>query len=311
MRAGGCCSSAAACRAVASRASARTRTHFLRTASWTKITLLFAGGYLFANLLFALVLYLGGANVTNAHGFVDMYWFSIQTMATIGYGVLSPNDTLSNIVVTIESFVGIVLTALVTGVFFARFSTPSARVIFSKVAIIGNYDGKQMLMFRMANARATAIVEANIRVYVTRDEIVDGERARRIYDLPLRRATSPIFNLSWTAYHVIDDASPLHEVVADHMRTNGMMIIVTFQGTDDRLAATVHTRYAYSADDLVFHRRFVDIFKQDADGKRYLDFEPFHDTEPKLPAPAKAMEIAAPPSETNEASESEDLAVAE
>ena len=260
--------------------------HFLRTASWTKITLLFAGGYLVANLLFAIVLYAGHADVTNAHGFGDMYWFSVQTMATIGYGVLSPNDTLSNVVVTVESFVGIVLTALVTGVFFARFSTPSARVIFSKVAIIAPYGGQQMLMFRMANARATAIVEATIRVYVTRDEVVDGDRARRIYDLPLRRATSPIFNLSWTAYHVIDDASPLRELVADHMRANGMNIIVTFQGTDDRLAATVHTSYAYTPDDLVFDRRFVDIFKTDSDGKRYLDFEPFHNTEPLLPAAA-------------------------
>lgn len=265
--------------------------HYLRTASWTRITLIFAAGYLLANLVFAAILYLGHADITNAHGFADDYWFSIQTMATIGYGVLSPNDTLANVIVTIESFFGIVLTALVTGVFFARFSTPSARVLFSKVAIIAPYAGKPTLMFRMANARSTAILEANIRVYVTRDEAVPGEgRTRRIHDLPLRRTNSPIFNLSWTAFHVIDETSPLHDVAADHMRANGMNIIITFTGTDDRLAASVHARYAYSADDIVFDHRFVDIFKMDASGMRYLDFAPFHDTEPLLPAAAKVIE---------------------
>ena len=172
---------------------------------------MFAALFLGSNVVFALVLYLGHADVTNAHGFLDLYWFSIQTMGTIGYGVLAPNDTLSNVVVTVESFFGIILTALVTGMVFARFSTPSARVIFSKVAVIAPYDGKLTLMFRMANARATAIVEATARVYMSRDEKVGTESVRRIYDIVLRRATSPIFNLSWTAYHVIDEASPLRE----------------------------------------------------------------------------------------------------
>jgi inward rectifier potassium channel len=203
-------------------------------------------------------------------------------MGTIGYGVLAPNDTLSNVVVTVESFVSIGLTALITGVFFARFATPSARVIFSKVVIIATYDGQRTMMFRMANARATAIVEATCHVYISRDEILtDGERVRRIHDLTLRRSTSPIFNLSWTAYHVIDEASPLFGLSLDQLRESAANIIVTFQGTDDRLAATVHTRYAYNLDDIVFDRRFTDIFKIDPDtGVRYLDFEHFDVTEP-------------------------------
>src|SRR5262249_7993776 len=133
--------------------------HFLRTAPWSGIVLLFGGVFLVANLVFGAILYFGGANVTNAHGFLDYVWFSVQTIATIGYGYLAPADNFANTIVTIESFLGIILTALITGVFFARFSTPSARVLFSKVAVIADFDDKRMLIFRLANERATAIVE--------------------------------------------------------------------------------------------------------------------------------------------------------
>ena len=267
--------------------------HFLRTATWTRIILLFAGLFLAVNLMFATILYAGHADVMNAHGFLDDYWFSVQTLATIGYGYLAPNDLLANAVVTVESFVGIALTAMVTGVFFARFATPYAKVLFSKVAIIGEYDGKRTLMFRMANARATAIVEATCHVYVSRDEVLaGGERMRRIYDLTLRRATSPIFSLSWLATHTIDDASPIADLTPDTLAASNVNIIVTVQGTDDRLAATVHTRYAYNVDDIVFDRRFADIFHLDpVTGLRYLDFDKFDETEPVLPASARLLEV--------------------
>jgi inward rectifier potassium channel len=256
--------------------------HFLRTQTWTRITLLFAGLFLIVNLVFAVILYVGHADVMNAHGFADYYWFSVQSLATIGYGYLAPNDTLSNAIVTVESFVGILLTAMVTGVFFARFATPYAKVMFSKVAIIGEHDGKRTLMFRMANARSTAIVEATCHVYVSRDEVLaSGERMRRIHDLTLRRSTSPIFSLSWLATHTIDETSPIADLKPETIAATGFNLIVTFQGIDDRLAASVHTRYAYNADDIVFDRRFADIFHVDPEtGQRYLDFEKFDDTEP-------------------------------
>ena len=267
--------------------------HFLRTATWTRITLLFAGLFLVVNLVFAAILYAGHADVMNAHGFLDDYWFSVQTLATIGYGYLAPNDTLANAIVTVESFVGIALTAMITGVFFARFATPYAKVIFSKVAIIADHDGKRTLMFRMANARSTAIVEATCHVYVSRDEVLaNGERMRRIYDVPLRRATSPIFSLSWLATHTIDADSPVADLTPDTLATSNVNLIVTFQGIDDRLAATVHTRYAYNVDAIVFDRRFTDLFNTDPEtGQRYLDFEKFHDTEPPLPASAQSVTL--------------------
>lgn len=260
--------------------------HFLRSASWTAIVVLFAAMFVGTNLVFAGILWVFHAEVSNVHGFLDYFWFSVQSLATIGYGVLAPEDTLSNTVVTIESFLGFAFTALTTGVFFARFSTPSARVMFSNVAIIAEFDGQRVLMFRLANARLTAIVEASVHVYLTRDELLKGgERARRIYELPLRTPVQPSFALSWTVYHTIDETSPLHGIKDGDLKPGAGNIIVTFQGIDDRLAATVHTRFTYLPEDLRFDRRFVDIIKSDPDGTRYLDFAPFHDTEP-LPAPS-------------------------
>ena len=249
--------------------------------------------FLVSNVLFAAILYIGGADVANAHGFLDLFWFSVQTMGTIGYGVLAPNDRLANVVVTVESFYSIVFTALVTGIVFSRFSTPSARVMFSRVAVIGWHDGKRALMFRMANERTTAIVEATIKVYMTRDELLaNGERMRRVYDIPLRRATSPVFALSFLAVHVIDETSPLYKVNAPALRESNGNIVVTFTGIDDQLAATVHSRYLWTWNEVVYDHRFVDLFKTDKDtGKRYLDLGPLHDTEP-MDAPASTSEAS-------------------
>lgn len=255
--------------------------HFLRTTSWTGIMAIFAAGFVLANLLFAVAYDITGATVMNAHGFLDYLWFSVQTMATIGYGYLAPMDHVANSLVTVESFFGITYTALITGLMFARFSTPRARVVFSKVMIISEHDGKKSLQFRMANERATAILEATVRAYIVREEkLANGESMRRIHDLHLRRATSPVFQLSFLAIHAIDDKSPLFGVTAPQLRESSTNVIVTFTGIDDSLAATVHTRYMWTWNDIVFDRRFVDMLKVEPDGTRYIDLEPIHDTEP-------------------------------
>lgn len=255
--------------------------HFLRTSSWGTIIALFGAGFLVANLAFAALLWLGGADISNSRGFLDLFYFSVQTMATIGYGYLAPMDHFANVVVTVESFFGILYTAMVTGIIFARFSTPRARVVFSKVAIITDHDGKRSLMFRMANERTTAIVEATVRAYLVRDEkLADGEPMRRIHDLSLRRGTSPVFAMSFLVVHAIDEQSPFHKMNAVQLREQNINVVVTFTGTDDSLAETVHARYLWTWNDIVFDHRFVDMLKTGDDGKRYLDLAPIHDTEP-------------------------------
>ena len=268
--------------------------HWLRAGSWTQVIAVFAAVYLIANLVFALALYVGGAEIMNAHGFADCYWFSLQTMATIGYGYLAPVDTFAHVVVAIESFVGILLTATVTGVFFAKFATPSVRVMFSEVAIIADHEGTPTLTFRVANERATAIVEATVRVSITREEILStGEHVRRVYDLALRRNTSPVFALSWTVYHPIDSSSPLHGATAESMARENANIFVTFTGIDDSLAAAVHSRFVYVAEQIHFDELYADIIHRDADGNRYLDYAYFDQTRP-APAIASAGPRATP-----------------
>lgn len=255
--------------------------HLLRTASWPRVLGLFAAVFLGSNLVFAVVLWLGDAKISNASGFADDFWFSVQSMGTIGYGYLAPENTLANTVVTIETFYSIILTALVTGIFFARFSTPRSRVLFSKVALISEFDGQRVLQFRMANERTTAIVEATVHAYITRDEkLAHGEAMRRVYDLQLRRATSPVFALSFLVVHPIDDKSPLFGITPETLRAQNANVVVTVTGIDDQLATAIHARYVWSVDDILFDRRYAELFKVDDEGKRYLDLEPMHDTVP-------------------------------
>lgn len=263
------------------RGFARDGYHALRTWRWSSVTFAIFGLFLLVNAIFAVALWLGHAKIANASGgFWDYFWFSVETMATIGYGNMAPLDSYAHAMVTIESFVGILVGAMVTGIFFARFATPSARIIFSEVAVIGRHDGKPTLLFRMANARRTAIVEATIKVYVSQNEVLsDGEQMRKVHDLPMVRNTTPLFALSWTALHTIDEASPFFGITPEAATARGMQIIVTFTGIDDQLAATVHTRFLYPFDRFRFNQRFVDIFELDPVSKvRFVNMTKFHDT---------------------------------
>jgi inward rectifier potassium channel len=253
--------------------------HLLRTTTWPRIIGLFLAVFVVSNVVFAAAYDAAGANVQNVTSFLDYAWFSVQTMATIGYGYFAPLDHVANTIVAVESFYAIILIALVTGLFFARFSTPSARVIFSKVALITSYDGKRVFMFRMANERTTAIVEATVRAYLTREEtLADGEVLRRVYDLPLRRTTSPVFALSFLAVHVIDENSPLYRATARELRETETNVVVTFTGIDDQLASSVHSRWMWTWNDIEFDRKFKNIFARDEQGKRILDLGPMHET---------------------------------
>ena len=258
--------------------------HALRSMTWTRLLVIIAILYFGANVVFAAVMFLGHAKVANADpsSFADYFWFSIQTMATIGYGGYMPQDVLAHSVVAVESFAGLLFTAMATGLFFAKFSTPQAKVMFSKRFVIADYAGTPTLMFRMANARETAIVEATAKVALLRDEqLPSGERLRRIYDLPLRRATSPMFALSWTVYHAIDDASPLAGETAESMRDSNTSLSVTFTGIDDRLAQQVHSRHFYTYRDVLFGHRFADMLTDDPEtGTRIIDYRKFDDVVP-------------------------------
>jgi inward rectifier potassium channel len=261
--------------------------HFLLTASWTRVLAILFVLYLAANVLFACAFLLGGDNIEHAHAgsFRDAFFFSVQTMATIGYGTMAPKTVYSHLVVTVEAAVGLIGFATATGLVFARFSRPTARVMFSKNAIIAPRDGVRSLMFRMANERSTQIVEAQLRLVLVRDETTrEGEAVRRFHELALVRSQTAVFALSWTAIHPIDDKSPLFGATADDLCRAEATIVASLVGFDEAFAQTVHARHTYTMDAVLYDAAFVDVIRRDERGRRIVDYGRFHDVVRTTPA---------------------------
>ena len=257
--------------------------HRMLVRSWPRFLGVLVGLYLLSNMLFAGLYLLDPGGIENARpgSYADAFYFSIQTMATIGYGKFVPADTYTHFLVFIESVAGLLWTALTTGLIFARFARPTARILFSRVAVVGVRDGVQSLVFRLANERSNHVVEAQLRVTLFRTEMtLEGERVRRYYDLPLVRNQSPQFIMTWTAVHPITESSLLYGKTKEALLADEVEILVTFVGLDNTFAQTVHARHSYAIDDLRWNERLKDLFCTDANGRRYVDFHVFHETFP-------------------------------
>lgn len=255
--------------------------HAIMWMSWRRFFVYVIGVYLLVNLLFAGAYALGEGAVNNAHSFAENFFFSVETLATVGYGVMSPATPYGHVVATCEIVVGMMSMAVITGLLFARFSKPTARVLFSKVAVITPYDGVPTLMLRVANQRRGYILEAAASMVLARDvETPEGHSLRRFYDLKLERARSPLFALSWLIMHRIDADSPLYGISEEEMRNGEMGLVITLSGIDETFAAAVHARYSYVHEDILFGRRFVDVFVNDTEPRKLtLDMDRFHDVE--------------------------------
>lgn len=258
--------------------------HTLLTTSWPRFFALIIALYVALNALFALG-YLamgdGGVEHMRPGSFTDAFFFSVQTMATIGYGTMSPHSVTANALVTIEALTGMMGVAMATGLMFAKFARPTARVMFSDVAVIAPRDGVRSFMVRMANARASRIIEATVRMVLLRAETTrEGEQVRRFHDLTLTRGQSSMFAMSWTVIHPIDEKSPLYGVTPEQLRASSAQIVVSLVGMDETFGQTVHARYTYAADEIVCDARFVDVMKPQPDGTLALDYSRFHDIEP-------------------------------
>lgn len=257
--------------------------HWLITMSWPIFLALVVAGYGVVNSLFAMLYVWGGDCIANAQvgAFWDAFFFSVQTMATIGYGAMYPKTPYANALVAIEALVGMVSVAMGTGLMFARFSRPTARVIFSRNVLVKQHNGQPVLMFRTANQRGNQILEARLWVTLVRDErSLEGEEMRRIHDLNLLRDRTPFFALSWTAIHPLDDHSPLRDMTPDWLIASNTLIQITLTGTDETLGQTVHARHNYTAEQVLWNYRFVDIFCRASDGRHYINYDRFHDVCP-------------------------------
>jgi len=264
--------------------------HRLLTLPWWAFLLGLAVVYLGLNILFAGLYLLGNGSIASARPgvFSDAFFFSVETISTIGYGQMSPATLYGNLVMTVEALFGLTLLAGAAGLVFARFSRPTARVMFSKVAVVAPYNGVPTLSFRLANERRNQILEAQVSATLVRDErTTEGEWMRRFYDLQLARRRSPIFAMTFTVMHPIDPASPLWKATAASLAAEGAEIVVTVTGLDETMSQAVHARTSYLAHEVLWDHRFADVFTQTRDGRLAVDYRLFHDTEPlRPPAPS-------------------------
>jgi len=192
-----------------------------------------------------------------------------------------PKSFYANAVMTLEALFGMLSVALFAGIVFARFSRPTARVLFSKVAVIGPYEGVPTLMFRAANRRRNQILEAQVSASMVQNETTaEVQMMRRFHDLKLARARNPVFALTWTVLHPIDEASPLFGRSPEELAAAEIEIVVTLTGIDETFVQPIHARYSFVAEDLRWNMRFVDILGWTKDGRRAVDFRRFDEVVP-------------------------------
>jgi len=258
--------------------------HRSMTTSWPRFVMGAAVVFLLLNAIFAFVYWLGDdpvANVPQGSYIYDLY-FSIETISTVGYGDLHPQTHYGHIVASVEMFTGLFYAGVLTGLIFARFSRPRARVLFADKMVVTNHEGHRTLMIRMANERQNTISNASAKLWIIRAANEDGRYFRAIYKLPLLRRESPVFMLSWTIFHRIDESSPMFNLTSeDFARLNAAFVII-IDGFDESSAQIVRARRGYTHADLRFDERYVDILSSSEDGELTLDYRKFHHTEPSL-----------------------------
>jgi inward rectifier potassium channel len=265
--------------------------HLFMTVRWPVLFMAFGLFFCAINLLFACVYAVRPGDIANLDppGYWGLFFFSAETFATVGYGDMHPRTPFSHVIATLENFVGLTSLAVITGMMFARFSRPTARILFARHGVIRPFDGASTLILRVANARANIIMEASASLRLIREDItVEGMRIRRIYDLPLRRSQQPAFLFGWNLLHVIDAASPLAGANRESLEAAKAFLILTIIGTDETTGQVLMARERYAASTLRWNHSFVDILHTDEHGVDHFDYTKFDELEP-LEAPMNAI----------------------
>jgi inward rectifier potassium channel len=255
--------------------------HRCMTASWPA----FIGGavlvFIVFNVIFASFYWVGNQPISNvpAGDYIDYVYFSIETLSTAGYGDMHPQTHYGHFIAAVELFTGIFSMSLMTGLIFARFSRPNARLLFADNPVISTHEGKPTLMLRLANERHNIISNATAKLWLFKNMVsMEGERLRRFYELPLTQNQNPGLAISWTLYHVIDENSPLYQINADDLAELKAALAVVVSGYDVVAAQTVLGRKAYEYSDIRFGHRYADIIRTSEDGRLRIDYGRFHET---------------------------------
>ncbi len=261
--------------------------HALLRISWPKFFAFVLVSYLAANLIFACAYVLCGPeallvpdSLRNHNRFWEAFFFSIHTMATIGYGNITPVGIAANLVVTFEALFGLLGFALITGILFSRFSRPTAKILFSERAIIAPYRGITAFEFRITNGRCNEIIELHATVMYSQFENANGKPARRFYPLTLERDRVAFFSLSWTLVHPIDEASPLYGKTEQDLAAADAEVLILLTGIDETFSQTVHTRSSYKADEITWKAKYADIYNPPTpSGRLTIDVRKLHSVE--------------------------------
>ena len=255
--------------------------HRCMTASWPSFIAGAALVFLVFNAVFALFYWIGDQPIANVPGgaYIDYLYFSIETLSTAGYGDMHPQTHYGHFIATVELFTGIFSMSLMTGLIFARFSRPNARLLFANNPVISSHEGLPTLMVRFANERHNIIGNANARLWMFKNVVTaEGHRIRRFDELPLLRNESPALALSWTLFHVLDEKSPLYGLTAEDFDAADISLAVVVSGYDVVAAQTVHARKSYQHPEIRFGHRYVDVVSTSQDGRVRIDYGRFHDT---------------------------------
>lgn len=252
--------------------------HSILKISWPRFISAYVLFFLVFNLIFAFLYWLDLGSVTQTDGnFFRDFSFSVQTFSTIGYGLYAPTDTYAHILVIIEAVLGVLCSALLTGLTFAKFSRPTARIQFTDKIVITNYNGQRMMMFRLANLRGNQIAEASIRATaLCTQTTAEGDRMRLQKDIKFIRQTSSFFILSWTVMHLIDNESPFYNRTSEDLIRDNIDISVSVIGHDETFSQTVHASCIYSPQDIVFDKKFEDILNTQSGRATVIDFTKFN-----------------------------------
>jgi inward rectifier potassium channel len=244
------------------------------TASWPVLIASLATAFVGLNFLFALVYALGDAPVANAReGLADLFFFSVETTSTVGYGDMHPQTDFGHIVATAENFVGMMLLAMMTGLVFARISRPRARIIFAQHPVVAKHNGVPTLMFRLANARSNFISQATAKTWMIGPNVT--QEGRRLVGFePLRLITSenPTLALSWIIFHPLEADSPLFGMDEETLAASEINFVVSLVGFDETSSQTVHARNVFAAQDVRFGHEYEDIIWRDEKGLRHIDY---------------------------------------
>jgi inward rectifier potassium channel len=255
------------------------------TASWPAFIAALAAAFVGLNFVFALIYDLGDALIANAReGLPDLFFFSVETTSTVGYGDMHPQTDYGHIVATAENFVGMMLLAMMTGLVFARISRPRARLIFARYAVVAPHEGVPTLMFRMANARSNFISEAVAKTWMIGPSVSqEGMRMVGFQPMRLIKSENPTLALSWILFHPIDAESPLFGMSEETLMASEINFVVSIVGFDETSGQTVHARDVFAAQDVRFGQEYEDIIWIDGDGLRHIDYSKIDSTRPAPP----------------------------